>query len=164
MGVSFAGQRVGSKRQTVRDSNSAVPKLILVSWIGHADLKAAEGEAGAGLGPIAQAVAFEDFARIVLLGDSPADRAQRYLEWLKARTRAALDLRPCTLSSPMHFGDIYRAVRQVLSELTAGPSPAPALTIHLSPGTPAMAAVWVILAKTRFPAGSELQVLLARNR
>jgi hypothetical protein len=80
------------------DSNSTVPKLIWVSWIGHADLKAAEGEAGAGIGPIAQAVAFKDFARIVLLGDSPADRAQRYLEWLKARTRAALDLRPCTLS------------------------------------------------------------------
>ena len=90
MGVSFAGQRVGSKRQTVRDSNSAVPKLILVSWIGHADLKAAEGEAGAGLGPIAQAVAFKDFARIVLLGDSPADRAQRYLEWLKARGQVLL--------------------------------------------------------------------------
>ncbi len=141
-----------SKRQTARDSNSAVPKLILVSWIGHADLKAAEGEAGASIGPIAQAVAFKDFARIVLLGDSPADRTQRYLEWLKARTRAALDLRPCTLSSPMHFGDIYRAARQVLSELTADPSPAPALTIHLSPGTPAMAAVWIILAKTRFPA------------
>ena len=26
------------------------------------------------------------------------------------------------------------------------------LTFHLSPGTPAMAAVWIILAKTRFPA------------
>jgi DNA-binding NtrC family response regulator len=26
------------------------------------------------------------------------------------------------------------------------------LTLHLSPGTPAMAAVWIILAKTRFPA------------
>ncbi|NJM13260.1 MAG: hypothetical protein HC889_16560, partial [Synechococcaceae cyanobacterium SM1_2_3] len=34
----------------------------MVSWIGHADLKAAAGEAGAGLGPIAQAVAFKDFA------------------------------------------------------------------------------------------------------
>ncbi|CDH45874.1 MAG: hypothetical protein IPL59_06815 [Candidatus Competibacteraceae bacterium] len=33
---------------------------ILVSWIGHADLKAAAGEAGAGLGPIAQAVAFKE--------------------------------------------------------------------------------------------------------
>ncbi len=128
------------------------PEPTLVSWIGHTDLKAAEGDVGAGIGPIAQAAAFKHFARIVLLGDYPEDRMRGYLDWLRTRTRAALDLRPCTLSSPMHFGDIYRAARQVLSELTADPSPAPALTIHLSPGTPAMAAVWIILAKTRFPA------------
>ncbi len=30
--------------------------------------------------------------------------------------------------------------------------PATGSTFHLSPGTPAMAAVWIILAKTRFPA------------
>jgi DNA-binding NtrC family response regulator len=60
-------------------------------------------------------------------------------------------VRPVQLSSPMHFGEIYQAARQALNELTA-PTPAPAVTIHLSPGTPAMAAVWIILAKTRFPA------------
>ena len=125
-------------------------KPILVSWIGHADLKAAEGAAGAGLGPIAQAAAFKEFARIVLLSDSPADRVQRYRDWLQARTGAALELHPVTLSSPMHFGEIYQAARQALSELTADPGSI--LTIHLSPGTPAMAAVWIILAKTRFPA------------
>lgn len=53
----------------------------------------------------------------------------------------------------MHFGEIYQArARQVLAELTADPAAAPSLTIHLSPGTPAMAAVWLLLAKTRFPA------------
>ncbi len=128
------------------------PAATLVSWIGHADLKAAEGEIGAGVGPIAQAVAFKDFARIVLLSDYPKDRTREYLDWLGTRTGAELALRPVTLSNPMHFGEIYTAARRVLSKLTAGPSPAPALTIHLSPGTPAMAAVWIILAKTRFPA------------
>lgn len=123
---------------------------ILVSWIGHADLKAAQGDPGAGLGPIAQAVAFKPFARIVLLSDAPADRTQGYRDWLQARTEAVLELCPVTLSSPTHFGEIYQAARQVLRELIV--DPAPALTIHLSPGTPAMAAVWIILAKTRFPA------------
>ena len=52
----------------------------------------------------------------------------------------------------MHFGEIYQAARRVLSELTTRLSTAPALTIHLSPGTSAMAAVWILLAKTRFPA------------
>lgn len=108
----------------------------MVSWIGHADLKAAAGQAGAGLGPIAQAVGFKDFARVVLLSDAPADRTQRYRDWLQQRTRAVLDFRPVTLSSPIHFGEIYQAARQVLVDLTAESATAPALTIHLSPGTP----------------------------
>lgn len=125
---------------------------ILVSWIGHADLKAAEGEAGAGLGPVGQAVKFKPFARLVLLNDYPADRTQRYLDWLQHYTDAALDVRRANLSSPMHFGEIYRIARQVLGELMTESAPAPKLTIHLSPGTSAMAAVWILLAKTRFPA------------
>jgi len=151
-GVSPAGQRVTSKLQTARDYDSVVSKLILVSWIGHADLRAAEGDAGAGIGPIAQAAAFKDFAQIVLLSDYGEARTRGYLAWLGGRTRAGLIVRPVALSSPMHFGEIYQAARQVLGELTAGPSPQSGLTIHLSPGTPAMAAVWILLAKTRFPA------------
>ena len=136
----------------MRSTQIASLKSVLVSWIGATDLKAAENDATTGIGPIAQAAGFKGFARIVLLSDYSAERTQGYLTWLGARTRAELVMRPVVLSSPMHFGEIYKAARQALSELTAGPSPAPALTIHLSPGTPAMAAVWIILAKTRFPA------------
>ena len=125
---------------------------ILVSWIGHADLNAAAGKPDAGIGPIAQAAVFKAFTRIVLLSDYPADRTQPYLGWLRQHTAAPVDLHPVTLSSPMHFGEIYQAARQVLNQLTADSSPAPLLTFHLSPGTSAMAAVWILLAKTRFPA------------
>jgi hypothetical protein len=93
---------------------------ILISWIGHADLKAAAGEAGAGLGPIAQAVGFKPFTQVVLLSDAPADRNRHYLDWLRQHAAAQLDVRAVTLSSPMHFGEIYQAARQVLSELTSG--------------------------------------------
>jgi DNA-binding NtrC family response regulator len=132
-----------------KPKSSSMPSL-LVSWIGQTDLNAAQGDATVGVGPIAQAAAFKDFSRIVLLSNYPADQTQIYLDWLRQRTTAPLDLRPCRLSSPMHFGEIYQAARQVLSELTT--EPAPTLTLHLSPGTSAMAAVWIILAKTRFPA------------
>ena len=125
---------------------------ILVSWIGHADLNAAVGKPDAGIGPIAQAAEFKAFTRIVLLSDYPADRTQPYLEWLRQHTAVPLDLHPVTLSSPMHFGEIYQAARQVLNQLTADFSPTPMLTFHLSPGTSAMMAIWVLLAKTRFPA------------
>ena len=88
--------------------NQKIPPLAptLVGWIGHADLKAAEGETGAGIGPIAQAVAFKDFARIVLLSGYPEDRTQGYLDWLGARTGTELAVRPVRLASPMHSGDI----------------------------------------------------------
>ena len=133
------------------NNHPVAAKSILLAWLGQTDLNAAGGDPKAGLGPIAQAAGFRDFARIVLLSDYPEERTQGYLDWLGARTRAELVVRPVRLSSPMHFGEIYQTARQVLSELTA-PVPAPSLTIHLSPGTPAMAAVWIILAKTRFPA------------
>ena len=57
-----------------------------------------------------------------------------------------------TLASPTDFGAIYQYARQVVAETTAGQQPRDGLAFHLSPGTPAMASVWIILARTRFPA------------
>jgi transcriptional regulator with GAF, ATPase, and Fis domain len=55
------------------------------------------------------------------------------------------------LISPIHYADIYEQVSSHLSH--AGlPNEQVELTFHVSPGTPAMAAIWIILAKTRFPA------------
>src|SRR5207249_7493238 len=48
-------------------------------------------------------------------------------------------------------GEIYQTVKAVLTELSTR-NPPRALTFHISPGTPAMAAVWILLAKTRFHA------------
>jgi transcriptional regulator with PAS, ATPase and Fis domain len=56
------------------------------------------------------------------------------------------------LSSPTDFGEIYKAATAALDRwLSAKRSPTK-ITFHVSPGTPAMAAVWIILAKTRYPA------------
>ena len=56
------------------------------------------------------------------------------------------------LSSPTHFGEIYTAARAAVERHVADTSEPVALTFHLSPGTPAMAAVWIILGKTRYQA------------
>ncbi len=56
-----------------------------------------------------------------------------------------------SLSGPTQFGEIYEAVVDVILKKTKTPG-RDNLTFHLSPGTPAMAAVWVILGKTRFAA------------
>jgi len=56
------------------------------------------------------------------------------------------------LSSPTNFAEIHAATVGAIEGVLAHQKTPPALTFHLSPGTPAMAAIWIILAKTRFPA------------
>jgi len=124
----------------------------LLAWIGNTDLKASRGNADAGAGPIGQAAQSRQFKGIVLLSDHNADANRIYKKWLESKTSSAVDIREAKLSGPTEFGEIYkRCVAVVQSLIQNGVSP-DTLCFHLSPGTPAMAAVWIILAKTRFPA------------
>ena len=56
------------------------------------------------------------------------------------------------LSGPTQFGEIYEAAIRGVQRAIGDSRRDVALTFHLSPGTPAMAAVWILLGKTRFPA------------
>ncbi|MFZ4580662.1 MAG: sigma-54 interaction domain-containing protein [Myxococcota bacterium] len=125
---------------------------VLLAWIGHTDLKAAEDEARIGIGPLAQALRTGWFDRAVLLDDYPTGRSAGYLEWLACQAAVPLDLRAAQLTSPVHFGDIYRAAVAAVAETRERYGQDVALTFHLSPGTPAMAAVWLLLAKARYNA------------
>lgn len=125
---------------------------VLISWIGKTDLDASRGEPKAGEGPIGQAVAARPFDRLVLLSDYPKSDASNYTAWLARKTQAPIDLKPKKLSGPTNFGEIYEAVVDVVGGLIKEAGPDVDLVFHTSPGTPAMAAVWIILAKTRFPA------------
>lgn len=127
----------------------------LVAWIGKTDHEAAEGKLGKDLGPIATALVGADrYTRIYLLTNYEFSRSKRYCTWLEKTTGYApkhVDLYQVDLDSPIDYGAIYEAVSENLKG--AGlPRDGVELTFHLSPGTPAMAAIWIILAKTRFPA------------
>lgn len=127
-------------------------KRILVCWIGNTDLKASAGESGVGLGPIAQAAKACPFDLILLLSDHTKDVAATYKKWLVAQTSSAIEVRQHKLPGPTDFGEIYKAATEELAELRTSYGDSAEFTFHLSPGTPAMAAVWILLAKTRFPA------------
>ena len=127
---------------------------ILVTWVGQTDLNAARGEKRAGLGPIGQAVTKRAFDRVVLLSNYPKADSAHYLPWLESLTEAQIELHRKKLSSPTHFGDIYEAVTERVGALLKNYGETARLTFHLSPGTPAMSAVWIIVAKTRY--GAEL--------
>jgi DNA-binding NtrC family response regulator len=124
---------------------------VLACWIGNTDLRAPEEEREVGIGPIAQACAARDFDRIVLLTDYPDSKVAEYRKWLKKRLSCPLDIQFKPLSGPTNFGEIYESARTAIGEILREDSTTE-LVFHLSPGTPAMAAVWIILAKTRFPA------------
>lgn len=125
---------------------------ILVSWVGRTDLRAVEESGEIGLGPIAQAVSARSFEQIHLISDYPEGETGCFVAWLKKHTESPIFVHISHLTSPTHYGEIHQTVVGVLELILQKAGAAPELTFHLSPGTPAMAAVWIILAKTRFPA------------
>lgn len=127
-------------------------KTILLAWIGKTDLRAPKEEAEIGLGPIAQALAFRHFDEVLLVTDYPRSEVTPYVNWLKERTNTPLRVAFEKLSGPTQFGEIYEAAVRACQVALSDRSHDTKLTFHLSPGTPAMAAVWIILGKTKFPA------------
>lgn len=125
---------------------------LLFCWFGMTDLKASSGDGDVGLGPVAQAVMDRSFSEVLLLNTWKKNDAGKYVDWLKNKTNSTITRYDFDLSSPTHFGEIHQAASSVISEKIKEYGPDARLVFHLSPGTPAMAAVWILLAKTRFPA------------
>ncbi len=139
------------------------PKVLL-AWIGHADLLGAsvEGVTGhtsghaAGPGPIAAAVEAFTFDEVRLLANWAPKKTHAYVTWLEGRTKATVLATPSALPSPTDYAAIYRAARAAADEARATHGDAAELWFHLSPGTPAMTVVWILLGKSLF-AGRFLQ-------
>ncbi|MEA2083288.1 MAG: sigma 54-interacting transcriptional regulator [Thermodesulfobacteriota bacterium] len=125
---------------------------LLFCWLGATDLRAASGVTDVGLGPVAQAVGAKSYTEVVLLNNWDKEASEEYVLWLKERTASQITLNHIQLSGPTHFGEIHQAATAAISEKIQEHGPDTGLVFHLSPGTPAMAAVWILLAKTRFPA------------
>lgn len=124
---------------------------ILVAWLGNTDLRNAETEHENEFGPILGAVKALPIKEVHLLSDHPQERTRAYATWLHTRGKVEVTEHQTQLSSPTDHKDIYQAATRVLSEIRKQ-SPDSPITLHLSPGTPAMASIWLLLAKTRFPA------------
>ena len=125
---------------------------FLISWIGATDLRAQQGEAKTGLGPIAQAAIKREYDQIVLINDYGESEAKKFSAWLRSHSNAEITIQHFTLASPTDFGEIHQAVTKAVTSIIQQYGEDANLTFHLSPGTPAMAAVWILLAKTKFPA------------
>jgi DNA-binding NtrC family response regulator len=139
---------------------------VLLCWLGDADLQAAGIEvprsrrpATNTIGPIARAVECGSYDRIVLLNNRGEEVERPYIEWLSQHTNARVEVARTSLSDVTDHGEVYQAALPICAaEADKGSE----LTYHLSPGTPAMASVWMLLAKTQFP-GAMIRSSLERG-
>lgn len=127
-------------------------KKILISWIGMTDLKASGGLESVGIGPIAQAVTNRLFNKVVLISNYSEQENTSYINWLKTKTNVAIEHHYQVLSSPTNYEDIYHADIAVVTDVLKSNGSDVSLTFHISPGTPAMQTIWILLAKTQFEA------------
>jgi DNA-binding NtrC family response regulator len=141
-------------------------RRLLVSWIGHADLMAmaddlgaagqdllagakVRGKLGEKPGPLKTAVAHGQFDEVHLLSNYPQVLHKPFAHWLGGKPA----IHAVALSDPTDYPQVFRGVDAVLADLVGKSQKHSAeLCILLTPGTPAMAAVWVLLGKSRYPA------------
>ena len=127
-------------------------KKILVSWIGRTDLRAVTEGDSVGLGPIAQAIRAVSFDQVLLLNNFPEAEVKPYLSWLQSIKKLPVSYSQAALISPTNFTEIYEAAVAAVQKCHIDNGSDIDLTFHLSPGTPAMAAVWILIAAGRYPA------------
>ena len=127
-------------------------KKILVCWVGRTDLNGSRGVGDSGVGPIAQVVEERRYDEIVLLNNYPKSEGDEYRDWISSRTACPVSIHHAELPSPTDFEHIYKVVVGIVDHLVGEASEQVRLTFHLSPGTPAMASIWVLLGTTKYDA------------
>ena len=125
--------------------------VVLLAWIGQTDLDCAGG-ARQGPGPIGSVVAARPFDALVLLSNYPAKQNRPFVDWLAGAGAPPVHLRTEALTDPTDYGAIHAVAVRAFDFARETFGTDADLTVHVSPGTPAMQAVWVLLAKTRYPA------------
>ncbi|MFV2055173.1 MAG: sigma-54 interaction domain-containing protein [Thiohalomonadales bacterium] len=125
----------------------------LISWIGGNDLQAhpSHPKHHQSRGPLLSTLMDRKFAHAHLIYNYAKKEVTPYLEWLQSQIDTEITANHVKLSSPVDFADIYQAANKTLQDIWQAESGHP-LSILLSPGTPAMQAVWILLGKTRYPA------------
>ena len=142
-------------------------RRVLICWIGHNDLRSMAAsqpvkkrdqlmsELGGRLppsgeaGPIKTLIDNEEFDGIYILSNYSAAWTNQYLKWLGSGAKAVR----VELGNPTDYHSIFTVVNAELGKLKdTGVLKDGELCIHLSPGSPAMTGIWLLLGKSRYPA------------
>ncbi len=145
-------------------------KKILVSWIGHADLRAMANEETdptqgfgeqikgvvkdtdpkyTGAGPLKTMLTNVPHDYTYLLSTYPKNINSSYRKLLGFKS----EIINVSLNDPTDYGEVFTQVDAALKKaLSPHQEGSYELSFLLSPGTPTMAAIWVLLGKTKYPA------------
>ena len=140
-------------------------RRLLFSWIGHADLRAMaatlpldqQEEVLKGLkppepltgqpGPLKCLLDHEAFDEVHLLTDHAATKNRPFVKWLGGSPI----LHNVKIANPTDYAEIFRVVDAELASIVNVPHVERLdLCMHLSPGTPAMTAIWLLLGKSKY--------------
>ena len=124
---------------------------ILISWIGITDLQSCKSSSNEPSGPIAQAITQLPFSHIYLMSDFDKKTNTCFSEWLQQFSQCKPIIQEAPLTSPMNFEEIYNVSTTVCKQITKTFGSSSNLVYHISPGTSAMAAVFILIAKTQYP-------------
>lgn len=142
-------------------------RRVLTSWIGQTDLRALaadlppdrarrvldairdRGQTKVVDGPIRTLLRHQAFDEIHLLSNYDAWASREYAKWLGVHAV----IHSVNIDSPVDYPSVFNAVDHELAAIVAEYKGQKIdLCIHLSSGTPAMAAIWVLLGKSKYPA------------
>ena len=118
---------------------------ILISWIGSTDLTCATENTPDNPGPVMQAIRQMPYDRVVLLSNFTKAETDKFVEWVGPVCLNPPAVHFVKLKSPTDHKGIYSAARKLVRSIQQE-MPDAALTFHSSPGTPAMALTWFLLA------------------
>jgi len=122
----------------------------LATWLGKTDIAGIGESDEEAQGPIARALRAVEFEQVLLLSNDESE-LYRYIKWLDSWSKIAVEPYFTELSDPTDHRGIYHsatgAVDMILKE-----DPETDLTFHLSPGTPQMSQIWLLLARTQYSA------------
>jgi DNA-binding NtrC family response regulator len=140
-------------------------RRILLSWIGYADFRALaatlpgdqQAEVLAGLnpptplagqaGPLKTLLDQERFDEVHLLSSHRGIRNRLYTRWIGGQPV----LHPVKVNNPTDYAEVFGIVDAELASVLSLPRREhEELCIHLSPGTPTMTAIWVLLGKSKY--------------
>ena len=140
-------------------------RRLLFSWIGHADFRAMaaslpaeqQGEILEGLnppkpltgqpGPLKCLLDHERFDEVHLLSDYGNPKTSRYVGWLGGEPFIHL----VKLDNPSDYTEVFRVVDAEIASVVNVPRQERLdLCMHLSPGTPTMTAIWLLLGKSKY--------------